>query len=451
MPLSDLVPGEFLLRAERAKALLDRAARVRILCHYDPDGTTSAAILARACLRRGLEFHATMSTVLDADLAKRVAAEGNEVLLVADMGSGQLDLIEGLGIPAVVLDHHQVLRDSDKVLHLNPLLWGVDGAHGACGASVSFLFALVLDEANWDLAGVALAGMIGDRQHAGGFTGWNSALVAEAVRRGLVRPERRLALRDGPVAAAVAASLQPYFVGLSGRPEAAAAAVREVGLDPEQRLQDLSAEQRRTLSSLLAARLVRQGANPEATGMLMEDRYWILAESIFADELTAYVNACCRQGEEALGMALCLSDREAFLAAEALRTTYDTAVLASLQKIEGGDLHAMKYVQFFYHESATMAGSVAGIAMPFFLDQAKPVLGLATTDGATKVSARGTKYLVARGLDLAVALRDGAKAVGGVGGGHNVASGATVAKGREREFLMRVDEIVGAQLTPREA
>src|SRR3990172_5059161 len=116
MPLSDLVPGEFLLRAERAKALLDRAARVRILCHYDPDGTTSAAILARACLRRGLEF------------------------------------------PAVVLDHHQVLRDSDKVLHLNPLLWGVDGAHGACGASVSFLYALVLDEANWDLAGVALAG-----------------------------------------------------------------------------------------------------------------------------------------------------------------------------------------------------------------------------------------------------------------------------------------------------
>jgi RecJ-like exonuclease len=443
--IADLVPGEFLLRAERARGILRQASRARILCHYDPDGTTSAAILARACLRLGLEFHATMSTVLDAALAKRLAEEGNECLLVADMGSGQLDALEGLRIPTIVLDHHQVLRDSEEVVHVNPLLWGADGAHGACGATVSFLFAATLDEANWDLAGVALAGAIGDRQHVGGFTGWNAGLFAEAVRRKLLRPERRLLLRDGGVAAAVAASLQPYFAGLSGQPEKAAEAVRSLGLDPEERVQALAPEELRRLSSFLHARLVAQGANPEAVGTLVDDRYWIESESIYGDELTAYVNACCRLGEEALGMALCLGDREAFAAAEAHRAQFEGGVLASLRKLEDGDLHAMPHLQFFYHESATVAGSVAGIAMPFFLDQAKPVLGLATTDGTTKVSARGTKYLVARGLDLAAALREGAKAVGGVGGGHNVASGATIPKGREREFLMRVDEAVAAQ------
>jgi len=450
VPLSDLVPGEFLERAERAKVLLDRASRVRILCHYDPDGTTSAAILAKACLRRGLEFHATMSTVFDSALAKRVGEEGNECLLIADMGSGQLDAIEALGIPAIVLDHHQILRDSDKVVHLNPLLWGGDGAKGACGATVSFLFSLALSEENWDLAGIALAGAIGDRQHAGGLSGWNEKLFAEAVGRKVLRRERRMMLRDGPVAAAIAASMQPYFVGLSGRKEAAGDAVRSLGLDPERQVKDLSPEERRLLSSHLHATLIAQGANPEAVEMLVDDRYWIEPDAIYADELTAYVNACCRLGEESLGMALCLGDREAFAAAEGHRVRFETSVLESLQKLEGGDVHAMKHLQFFYHESATMAGSVAGIAMPFFLDQAKPVIGLATTDGATKISARGTKYLVAKGLDLAVALREGAKAVDGVGGGHNVASGATVPKGREREFLMKVDELVGGQLTPKE-
>jgi len=449
--LADLAPREFWERAAAGRALFVSASRVRVLAHYDPDGTAAAAILARACLRRGLEFHATLSTVLDADLTRRLAEESNELLVVADMGSAQLDALEALGLPVVVLDHHQVLRDSEKVLHLNPVLWGADGAHGVCGATVAFLFALALDEANWDLVGAALAGAVGDRQHVGGFTGLNAGIVAEAVTRKLLRRERGLLLREATLPASLAASVQPYFVGISGRPDAAAAFVDRLGLDARKRPRELSPEERRRLSSSLATQLVAQGANPEAVETLVDDRYWIESERIYADELTAYVNACCRLGEEALGMALCLGDREAFAAAEDLRGRYEGAVLASLRKLGDGDLHQMKHVQFFYHESTTLAGSVAGIAMPFFLDQSKPVLGLATMGGTTKVSSRGTKYLVARGLDLAAGLREAAAGVGGVGGGHNVASGATIPKGREREFLMRVDTLVGEQLKPREA
>lgn len=449
MPLPDLVPREFLTRAERGRALVDAATRVRVLCHYDPDGTTSAGILGKALLRRGKDFHATLSTVLDAALAARVKQEDVELVIIADMGSGQLDLIEGLGVPAIVLDHHRVLRDSESVVHLNPLLWGGDGVKGACGATMSFLFALALDEANWDLAGLAVAGMIGDRQHAGGLEGWNAGIAAEGVARKLLRKERSLLLREAGLATAIAAAHQPYFVGLSGRPEAAASFVQGLGLDARKRPRELTAAETKRLSSALAAHLVGQGANPEAVEMLVDDRFWIEAESVHADELTAYVNACCRLGEEALGLALCLGDKESFSAAEDLRTRFETQLIASLQKLEAGDVHAMKHLQFFYHESATVAGSVAGIAMPYFLDQARPVVGLATTDGSTKVSSRGTKYLVAKGLDLAVAMHEAAASVGGVGGGHTVAAGATVPKGKERDFLARVDEIVGAQLTPR--
>src|SRR5207249_507707 len=119
-------------------------------------------------------------------------------------------LLEGLSYPVIVLDHHKPIRDSDKVAHVNPHFEGVDGAREMCGATTTWLFTLVLDEANWDLAGPAMAGAIGDKQAVGGFVGVNAALFGEAVERKVVVPERRLAIRDQPLGKALAQSIEPY-------------------------------------------------------------------------------------------------------------------------------------------------------------------------------------------------------------------------------------------------
>jgi single-stranded DNA-specific DHH superfamily exonuclease len=63
-----------------------------------------------------------------------------------------------------------------------------------------------------------------------------------------------------------------------------------------------------------------------------------------------------------------------------------------------------------------------------------------------KVSARGNKLLISKGLDLSMALRKAAESVGGVGGGHTIASGASIPPGSEEKFLASVDRIVGEQL-----
>jgi RecJ-like exonuclease len=54
---------------------------------------------------------------------------------------------------------------------------------------------------------------------------------------------------------------------------------------------------------------------------------------------------------------------------------------------------------------------------------------------------------VKSGLDLAEALSGSAKKVGGIGGGHNIAAGATVPLIAREEFLELVDTAVGLQLT----
>jgi RecJ-like exonuclease len=444
--LDDLAPEGLLDRARKAAVLVDDVSRVRVVCHYDPDGTTSASILARALMRRGKRIHATMTHALDRSTATRLREESNELLIVSDMGSAQLELLEGLPYPVVVLDHHKPIRDSEKIAHLNPHFYGVDGAREMCGATTTWLFALILDERNWDLAGPALAGAIGDKQGVGGFIGVNAALVGEAIDRKVVVPERRLALRDLPLGKAIALAFDPYFRGLSGRVDAAAEFLRSAGFDPEIGLRQLDAVARRKLTSILALRLVEQGAAPEALDVLVEDRYWVEPDQIYAQDLEAYVNSCDRLGQEGLGLAVCLGDREALSKAERLLEEFTSRVLAYLVALESEGLYPKKHIQFFYCDDASLSGTVAGAGMQFFFDQSRPVLALSVLDGVTKVSARGTRAQVASGLDLASALRQAASEIGGNGGGHDIASGATIPKGKEEKFLADVDEIVGRQL-----
>jgi len=81
------------------------------------------------------------------------------------------------------------------------------------------------------------------------------------------------------------------------------------------------------------------------------------------------------------------------------------------------------------------------------VDKGLPLLGFALTEnGDVKVSARASQSLVDRGLDLASAFTHAAKVVNGVGGGHNIAAGATIPKGKEEEFLQLVEEKIRLQL-----
>jgi RecJ-like exonuclease len=357
-----------------------------------------------------------------------------------------VDLLERLKVPVLVFDHHQPLRDSKTVVQINPHFFGMKGTRDACGATTSFLFANAVDDANLDLAGVALVGCIGDRQHVGGFAGVNKLLFDRALARGVLEAERGPALADLPLEEALLFSVGPYFRGLSGREERVKAFLKELGLDPASRFRDLDEPAREQLLSTLSLRLLEQGIRPETAEHLVEEKYWYPAYDLYVDDLESWVNACSRQGRESLGLALSLGDFAHRDEAERLRRKHWRDVLRGLRKVEEEGTFARPHIQFFYAEGPTLAGSVAGVAMRYLLDQEKPTLGLAVTNGTTKVSARGTDYLIGRGVDLAEALREAAEAVGGDGGGHNIASGATIPKGKEEKFLEVVDGVVERQL-----
>ncbi len=87
------------------------------------------------------------------------------------------------------------------------------------------------------------------------------------------------------------------------------------------------------------------------------------------------------------------------------------------------------------------------MAMSYLLPPDKPVIVFSGgVTGPLKLSGRGTLRLVAKGLDLSEALRQAASAVGGEGGGHKVASGATIPAGSRDRFLDEADRAIAAQL-----
>ncbi|MCZ7406285.1 MAG: DHHA1 domain-containing protein, partial [Candidatus Methanoperedens sp.] len=75
-----------------------------------------------------------------------------------------------------------------------------------------------------------------------------------------------------------------------------------------------------------------------------------------------------------------------------------------------------------------------------------PIIAFADSDGGVKVSSRGNQDLIRKGLNLGEAISEAAKAVGGTGGGHDIAAGAFIPGESKSEFLKILDRKIGSQI-----
>jgi RecJ-like exonuclease len=440
------LPDEFSDSLKHALKLVNSAAHLRVVSHHDADGIAAASIIVAALSRSRKQFHLSITKGLDNDIVEGLAREGSEAILFLDMGSGQIEGIEKLDAKIAALDHHKPIRKSRKVIQANPHFFGMDGMSEACASSISFLLAVMMDPCNWDLSPIAIAGIIGDRQHMGGMKGVNQQILEYAKEKGFVEVQRGLSLNGPTIADAIADSVDPYFVGLSGRKDNVLAFLESMRLNPNTPLGALDEVYRRKLTSMLSLRLMGQGCRPETVEELVTDVHWIPSMSVTAADLADLLNACGRMDHEGLGIALCMGDAEALQHAGELRREYNGKIMERLLSIEADGATQRDHIQYFVSPEPTLAGAQCGLAMQYILDQSKPTIALSHVKGGVKVSSRGTKYLVSKGLDLSAALKKAAEKLGGIGGGHAVAAGATIPEGKEEEFLASVDAVVSLQL-----
>ncbi len=438
------LPKPFFSLLSQAAEEVCRHPEVRVLTHYDADGISSAGIIANALLRKGIRFQLTLSKSLDAETVQAVG-RGSKCLILADMGSSFLSELEQLGCPVVVLDHHAPVGGSSKVIHVNPHLFGIDGMTSGCAGAVSMMFAVAMDERNWDLLPIAFAGIVGDRQHIRGLSGINRWLLEGGLSRKVLELRPGCLLPEGKLADELAEGFEPFIIGISGNLQGAMSLLNEAGIPEDASLVQLNDNERRKLTSLVALRLLEQGCTTSAMEEQTTDRYFFPSWQTTADDLAQLLNACGRTDQEGVGVALTLKDAKARQIAEGLRKEYRWSVLEAMRSIVDSGVSKKQNLQYFISTNPSLSGVLAGLTMQFVGDCDKPTIALSMHGDKVRVSSRANFRLVEKGVDLAVALREAAATVGGQGGGHAVASGATIAKGKEEVFLQKLDEIIGQQ------
>jgi RecJ-like exonuclease len=90
---------------------------------------------------------------------------------------------------------------------------------------------------------------------------------------------------------------------------------------------------------------------------------------------------------------------------------------------------------------------LAGLGTLYFFDDTKATFGISKKQGNDHISARAPRQLVKAGVNLGLACKMAGVSAGGVGGGHNIAAGATVPSKREKQFLKELDRVIGEQLS----
>jgi len=461
--------------ADRAAACADRlreADRVLLASHIDADGLTSAAVASTALARAGIDHEVVFEKQLDAASIDAIAAREFDVVLFTDFGSGQLDDIaahEAAGdfVP-VIADHHRP-ADRETRYHLNPLLEGIDGASELSGAGASYLLARELegpDGDNRDLAALAVVGAVGDMQEStDGLVGANEAVVADGVAAGAVETRTDLDLygrQTRPLPKLLEYASDVTIPGISNDESGAISFLSDLDVDVRRdgewrRWVDLDADERRRVASALMQRAVAAGVPADRIESLVGTTYTLVDEEPGTElrdvsEFSTLLNATARYDRADVGLAVCLGDRgDALAEAKRLLRNHRKNLSEGLQWVKTEGVTHEENLQWFDAGSRireTIVGIVAGMAVDSSaVDASKPVVAFAEESAAElKVSARGSHALVRQGLDLSAVMRDASRAVGGDGGGHDVAAGATVPTGERDAFLAAADELVGEQL-----
>ncbi|WP_275883172.1 DHH family phosphoesterase [Halorhabdus sp. BNX81] len=458
-------------RAAECADRLRRAEAVLLASHIDADGLTSAGIATTALERAGIPTTTVFKNQLDDEEIASIAARDFQTVLFTDFGSGQLDVIanhEQHGdFEPIVVDHHQP-ADAETRYHLNPLLEGIDGASELSGAGASYLLARALEEDNdnRDLAALAVVGAVGDMQAVGGeLVGANRAIVEDGMGAGVLEEATDIALygkQTRPLPKLLEYADQPQIPGVSGDEAGAIDFLESLGIDLEvdgewRRWVDLSAEERQTVVSGLVQRGVERGVPADRIDSLVGTSYTLSEETQGtelrdASEFSTLLNATARYERADVGLAVCLGDREEALErARRLLANHRRNLSEGLEYVRENGVESGETVQWFDADDAireTIVGIVAGMALGLpGVDRERPIVAFARkSEDERKVSARGTATLVRQGLDLSDSIHTASVAVGGDGGGHDIAAGATIPAARREEFIDRLESAIAEQL-----
>ena len=455
---------------------LDSAARtlrgtgsILIISHIDADGISAGAIADITAERLGKDHTVRFEKKISEETVEAINSSEEDIVWICDLGSGYLSEFQRDGI--IVTDHHvpdprwrrkQTVLDSfSGIAHLNPHSYGMDGSYEVCGAGMTYLLSKAVDPSNTDLAYLAVVGAVGDFQDSNhsGLTGMNRTIMADAEANGdlVVDMDLRFFGRETrPINQYLQFSSDPQIPGLSDNASGCLQFLDSLGIRGKDGgrwrvWDDLTREEReRATASILE--LVGPEQESRAFGEMYRFPNMPARTGLRdAKEFATVLNSCGRYDDAVTGLRICRGDMTALKDAERNRADHRKHISSAMSYIRDNHLlRERRFIQWFDAGSEikeTVVGIVAGMVLSSG-DCARniPIIAFADSDDGVKVSARADRSLVDRGLDLSQIMKTASELVGGYGGGHTVAAGATIPPDQKERFLDIVEDLVSSQI-----
>lgn len=416
---------------------------VRCVCHLDADGIVSAGILAKALIREGIRFQLSTTKQITPEIIEKIRKDDPDLVIFTDLGSGQVDLLNSLETDLLVLDHHPPAQKAPNFVEINAFKLGLDGDKEISGAGITYLFVRGLCKKNKDLVHLALIGASGDFQEI--EQGKNKELLKEAIKLGSIREEKGLKLygrNTRPIHRALELCTDPFIPGVSNSESGAVQFLSDLGIkikkDREWRtIADLRKEERKKLVSALLAKTLGEYRTEDLIGKI-----FLLQMGLDVRELATLINSCGRTGNSDLGISICLGDPKALEEAEQVAELYKQKIGKALDwvydNLDQEDKILRKkatYVLAGSEIDPKIIGTVVNICLRSKILN-EPLIGLAYDRKKVKLSGRVRK----KDIDIGDVLRKASEAVGGSGGGHRLAAGGYLSKGKEKRFIEEVEK-----------
>ncbi len=441
--LKDIIDPEFYkLLKEGAERIL-KNQYVRVLAHFDGDGSSAAIILTTALRRVGIKFHLGFIKSLDGESFRQRIQEFSDIYtIVVDAGSDQAKFIEEYD-NVCILDHHFFQENSFKGLNINARQFGIDGTRGACGATMAFVMALAMDEKNSDLLPFLISGVIADKQDIGGYTGLNQVIMEHYAKD--LKTIRTLNFEGHNLTDGITYSTDPFFMDLSGKPDNVRKVLDNLGISPDKSIFEITEDEKRILAEFLASRLLEQNSGSEAIKYLENDMIKFDQLGFTSKEISTLVDGNAKVGMNSVPIIYFLGDKTQREEMVNNWRIFKTKLIEYTYRAFK-EIYEEPNVRYFYAPESEMAGAISGIMMLYLLKQDKPLIGFNVGNNDTKVSGRGSRRQVQKGLNLSLVMRESAKEVGGSGGGHDIAAGAVIPRGKEKQFVETANRLIGEQL-----
>lgn len=463
------------LAAKLSEDVLSRR-HVLVVAHIDADGITAGSIAASSLNDADIDHDVIFVRSLEEETVNDIKDRGAGFVWFTDIGAGSYDLISDL--EGIITDHHVpseafssrkslTMKESNGPKMLNPHIFGLDGSLDISGAGTTYLVGREVTRNSGHLAGLAVVGSVGDMQDRshGRLMGSNRKILKEAVSNGLVRAEIDISFfgrETRPISKLLTYSSDPLLPGLTGDSTGCREFLEGIGIELKSNGEwrhwaDLAKPEKKTVVSALVKLLLKSGFGHQQAKRLVGECYTLIREerrTVLRDakEFATLLNSCGRYERARTGLEICLGDRDDSLE-EALNLlrVHREYLVESLEIAEEMGIIQMDNLQYFHGGSRirdTVVGITTGLLMSSpEVDKSIPLFGFAHSENGVKVSARGTKDLVSRGLDLSIVMSKVAGQLGGAGGGHNIAAGATIPHSSEEEFLEAAQSIIRDQMS----